>query len=168
MDLQMNRINRIIRHPLWTGAMAQINELEKDRIFCSHDIDHLLHVARIAYIESLEKNLNISHNISKEMIYASALLHDIGRGMQYEQNVPHDLASVAIARTILPECGFSHDEMTEIVNAIAAHRDEDTAGFEDLRGLIYRADKLSRNCFSCPAEGECNWDDTRKNRTIRR
>lgn len=164
MNLQINRVNRIIRHPLWKGALNQINELEKNIMFCSHNLEHLLDVARIAYIESLEKSMNIS----KELIYAAALLHDIGRGMQYEQNVPHDLASVALARSILPECGFSHDEMTEIVNAIAAHRDEETAGFDDLRGIIYRADKLSRNCFNCTAEGECKWNDTRKNRTIRR
>lgn len=164
MEKQLNRVNKILRHPLWIKAVEQINDLEKKRIFCSHNIDHFLHVARIAYIESLEKGMNIS----KELIYATALLHDIGRGMQYEQDIPHDLASVAMARTILPECGFSHAEMTEIINAIAAHRDADTAGYEDLRGIIYRADKLSRNCFKCPVMGKCNWDNDRKNRNLRR
>ena len=32
--------------------------------------------------------------------------------------------------------------------------------------LIYRADKKSRNCFSCKAEPECYWSSAKKNMTI--
>jgi len=52
----MERLNRILRHPLWKGALQQIEELESERIFCRHDLDHFLHVARIAYIENLKKS----------------------------------------------------------------------------------------------------------------
>ena len=41
---------------------------------------HLLDVARLAWIFNLEAN----QEISKERIYAAALLHDIGRHIQYE------------------------------------------------------------------------------------
>ena len=34
--------------------LERLKELEKDRIYCHHEIGHLLDVARIAYIENLE------------------------------------------------------------------------------------------------------------------
>ena len=52
----MERINKISEHPLWKLHMTQLKEAEKDRIFCKHGIEHLLDVARIAYIENLEQN----------------------------------------------------------------------------------------------------------------
>ena len=68
----MERINKISEHPLWKLNMTQLKEAERDRIFCKHGIEHLLDVARIAYIENLEQNCGVS----KEGIYAAALLHD--------------------------------------------------------------------------------------------
>ena len=50
----MKRVNRIIRHPLWQGAMAQIESMEETRVYCKHDLTHLLDTARLAYIENLE------------------------------------------------------------------------------------------------------------------
>ncbi|ERI70706.1 hypothetical protein HMPREF1548_02087, partial [Clostridium sp. KLE 1755] len=34
---------------------------------------------------------------------------------------------------------------------------------ESLRGVLYRADKKSRSCFACPAEGACSWPPSKKN-----
>ena len=34
---------------------------------------------------------------------------------------------------------------------------------ESLRGVLYRADKKSRPCFACPAEGACSWPPSKKN-----
>ena len=56
----MERINKISEHPLWKLHMTQLKEAEKDRIFCKHGIEHLLDVARIAYIENLEQNCGVS------------------------------------------------------------------------------------------------------------
>ncbi len=159
----MERVNRIIRHPLWKGALQQIEALEKDRDFCRHDLDHFLHVARIAYIENLEQSLDLS----KETIYAAALLHDIGRGLQYEKGLPHEDASTALAQGILTDCGFCEGEKKVIVDAIAAHRNADVARGYDLAGILYRADKASRNCFVCKAETECNWSREKKNTYIK-
>ena len=53
----MKRVNRIIRHPLWQGAMAQIESMEETRVYCKHDLTHLLDTARLAYIENLEESL---------------------------------------------------------------------------------------------------------------
>lgn len=155
----MERVNRILRHPMWKGALAQIEELEKERPFCGHGADHLLHVARLAYIENLEQD----RRISKELIYGAALLHDIGRGLQYTDGIPHEEAGYAMAPQILADCGFGGQEKDDILEAIRCHRDKGVAKEPSLRGLIYRADKKSRNCFACAAEAQCDWKKEKKN-----
>ena len=83
--------------------MERLAEYEKDRIFCRHGMEHLLDVARIAYIENLENN----RGISKEIIYGAALLHDIGRYLQYTEGIPHEKAGEELALEILKDSGFS-------------------------------------------------------------
>ena len=143
----MERVNRICSHPLWKGSLKKIQELEQDRIFCRHTIEHFLDVARIAYIENLEKGLHLS----KETIYAVALLHDIGRHLEYTQGIPHEEGSFQIAEEILKVCGFEKEEQEEILSAIQAHRRQETGFADNLAGILYRADKKSRNCAFCPA-----------------
>ena len=70
----MERVNAICRHKLWRESVDEIARLEQDRAFCRHDRAHFLDVARLAYIENLERGLGAD----KELIYAAALLHDIG------------------------------------------------------------------------------------------
>lgn len=70
----MERINQICSHPVWKKYMLEIDNLEKNRVYCKHGIEHLLDVARIAYIKKLESG----YKIEKEVIYAAALLHDLG------------------------------------------------------------------------------------------
>ena len=76
----MLRISYIRKHPLYVSSYQRLQELEQERIFCCHQMNHLLDTARIAYILSLERGIGIS----KEAIYAAAILHDIGKGRQYE------------------------------------------------------------------------------------
>ena len=68
-----------------------------------------------------------------------------------------------IAAPILSACGFSDRETEEILEAIGGHRDVSVKTGKDLAGILYRADKRSRCCFSCPAEAECNWSMEKKN-----
>lgn len=160
--LPMKRVNRIIGHSLWQEAAEEIRRLEEGRIFCGHDTQHFLDVARIAYIEALERGIPIP----KDMIYAAALLHDIGRHRQYEEGIPHEEASGDLAARILPDCGFSSTETEEILRAIRQHRDPETAGGDDLAGLLYRADKKSRACMFCKAQGQCSWPKEKKNMKV--
>ena len=155
----MDRINRIISHPLWQENMGKLHVLEQDRIFCRHGEDHLLDVARLSYIEVLQKNLPIS----REKIYAAALLHDLGRAEQYENGTPHDIAGAALAERILTDCGFPEADRKEIVTAISGHREKLTGNLQDLSGVLYRADKASRQCLFCDAREQCNWSDEKKN-----
>lgn len=114
----MKRVNRIWEHPLYREAYARIQELEQDREFCGHSAEHFLAVARLMRIYDLQEGTGLS----KETIYAAALLHDIGRHLQYLEGTPHQEASAALAAEILPACGFQEIETKEILEAIRAHR----------------------------------------------
>ena len=155
-------LQRIWEHPLFQESLLATERLERDRIFCGHDRTHLLDVARIAYIENLETGADIP----KYLIYAAALLHDVGRHLQYTKDIPHHKASAQIAAKILPECGFSEEDTRLILEAILSHRDRTKSVADGLSGLIYRADKRSRCCFACPAEPECDWSSEKKNLKI--
>ncbi|WP_300696985.1 HD domain-containing protein, partial [uncultured Clostridium sp.] len=99
----MKNIDIIFNNVQYRNALKSLKEYEKDREFCNHTIEHFIDVARIAYIMVLEENLNIS----KEVIYAIGLLHDIGRVKQYEEGISHDIASVEMSKEILKETNFT-------------------------------------------------------------
>ena len=106
-------------------------------------------------------------DIDNEIIYAAALLHDIGKHLQYAEGIPHEKASARIAPDILRECGFDNKETGVIIEAILNHRNKEVAKDRDLNGLLYRADKASRACFDCEAENECNWSREKKNLSLK-
>lgn len=162
-DGTMPRVDAVCAHPLWKECVQKIAELEETRIFCRHDPVHFLDVARLAQIENLERGLGLE----KERIYAAALLHDIGRHLQYEQGLAHDQGSRILAERILPDCGYSREEQEEILEAIGAHREMRTGKLDTLAGVLYRADKRSRMCLFCKAQTECDWPEEKKNRKIR-
>ncbi len=161
----MNRVNQILFHPKYQYALEQDGIRERERQFCRHGIEHFLDVARLAYIYSLEQGLEVE----KDLIYAAALLHDIGRYRQYESEIPHEKASADLADEILPECSFSREEQAQIREAILGHRRKEgreDGGFK-LDSLLYRADKMSRNCFACAAREACKWPADKMNMEIR-
>jgi uncharacterized protein len=141
--------------------MEELGKWESDRMYCKHGLIHQLDVGRIAYIISLEKGLGIK----KDIIYAIALLHDIGKYLQYEKQLPHNETSATMARPILKDCGYNEDEIDQIVQAIYHHRKKSMSKCQ-LDEIIYQADKLSRNCFTCNEKESCNWTDDKKNKGI--
>ena len=145
----MERVNCILEDADFIRYIAKNKESEKERIFCHHDLNHLLDVCRISWILNLEEELSID----KEKIYAAGLLHDIGRWMEYETGQDHAVVSGELAEGILDRCGFSDDEKAYIVEAIKSHRKKEHS--TDLSRILYRADKLSRPCFNCEAIGQC-------------
>ena len=159
----MSRIDAIIRHPVFIGHMEKNEAAEQGRIFCRHDMGHLLDVARIAMLLNLEEGLGLT----KELLYGAALLHDIGRHEQYESGTPHEEAGAQIAPAILADCGYDEKETCVITEAIRMHRNKAIAECADLKGVMYRADKLSRPCFCCKAESACNWKEEKKNKHLR-
>lgn len=156
----MERVDRVLGHPEFQRRLTELTELERDRIFCRHGLDHLLAVARLMLILSREEGIDLP----RDRLYAAALLHDVGRGEQYRTGVPHARAGVPIAEKILADCGFGPEEREELLRAIAAHSGGGDSA--PLSRLLYRADKLSRPCFACPAAGECSWTHKEKNLTL--
>lgn len=155
----MYRVNLVLKNETYKDCLARIRVCERERIFCRHDMAHFLDVARLAYLISREEEIDVP----KEQIYAAALLHDIGRHLQYTEGIPHEEASAQIAPDILRACGFSAEETEAVTEAIRQHRDPQAKKRRDLAGLLYRGDKLSRACFGCAAEAECNWKKEKKN-----
>ena len=80
----MERIQKIWEHPLYQQCLSRIRALEENRIFCRHTPEHFLDVARLAWIQVLEQGLDVS----RPVVYGAALLHDIGRFRQYEEQIP--------------------------------------------------------------------------------
>lgn len=158
----MDRIKLLFCNETFKAYMQKIEELEINRRFCTHKLEHGIDVARIAYIMNLEQNLGFA----KDIIYATALLHDIGRVCEYESNEDHRIASVRIAEELLSQCDFCEPEIAQICSAISAHKKQSEDRKETLEFLIYRADKLSRNCFKCDVYDECYWDESIKNNSI--
>lgn len=98
----MKRVNKILSNVEFKSCLQTIEDFERERIFCKHGLTHLLDVARISYILNLESGLNVP----KEIIYATTLLHDIGRYDQYMYNIPHNQAKNRIVN-ILSSCEYS-------------------------------------------------------------
>ena len=157
----MKKVNEILHNEKYIRYVNEIEVLERGRKYCRHDMKHFLDMARIAYILVLEEKLDYS----KEVIYGIGLLHDIGRAEEYKNNVNHDQAGADIAEEILKETSYSDDEKKLIIDAIVNHGNKncDNKLFE----IIYRSDKLSRNCFECKAEKDCYWSKEKKNMIIK-
>ena len=158
----MKRVNLIYEHPVFQEKFQALQEAEKDRPFCNHTLEHLMDVARLMYIYSLEYELSIS----KEIIYAMALMHDIGRSDQIEKGIPHEQAGATLCDVILPECGFTKGEMDTIKASILHHRKLVKEEKNPYCEMLYWADKKSRNCYACEMQKECNWDEEKMNLKI--
>lgn len=154
----MERYQKIYTNPLYNKLLKSINEAEKERIFCLHGWEHAVDTARIAYILSLEEG----KKINKDILYATALLHDIGR--HDKSGEEHDIAGAKIAAKIMSECGYSEEEVKIATEAILTHRNGSDSEMGD---LLYRADKLSRLCFDCKAQSECYWENERRNNVLK-
>lgn len=161
----MPRVDAILAHPLFRKQLSAIELAEADRKFCRHGLQHLLDVARVAWIRVLEQGVPDS----RELVYAAALLHDIGRAAEYATGESHDEAGERIARRILGTLDhgkrFSPDEVEAILDAVSGHRSNASSAAPLTAALRY-ADKASRACFACPARAACNWPDEKKNLEI--
>lgn len=155
--------NKILSNPHYLQELALLQSLEQDRIFCKHDMTHFLDVARITLLLCQQEQLPADPDV----IYAAALLHDIGRVEEYQKQIPHELASIRKAEAILQEISCEVSKQEEILELIRHHRGSgNSENFKKLAFLFYRADKASRLCFCCPASAECNWSEEKKNKSL--
>ena len=166
--MKEDRIKNIWDHPIFQKIERELAEWEKERTFCRHGVEHLLDVARIATLLVYEAHMEKEY--PKDVIYGAALLHDIGKSRQYEEGIPHESAGEALAAQILADMpkdiAYTEAEKQQILTAILGHRRlRDNP--EPLESLLYQGDKLSRACFACPSQAECNWSIEKKNMEIR-
>ena len=151
----MERVNKILGNQKYIDCTNKNFKSEKERIFCHHDLRHVIDVSRVAYILALEENISIE----KDIVYAAGLLHDIGRWQEYSDGVDHATASAELAVEILRNCGFDSVEEDLICNAIRRHREKGVQK-TPLDKILYRSDKISRPCMECLVVGQCKrFDD---------
>ena len=130
-------------------------------------INHGIAVSNLAY--QVGETIGLPQDQCYELALAG-VLHDIGKALQYEARIPHELAGVDIAEQILAdlpaEAAYTTDEKRMILTARKGHRRlrEDP---EPLEKLLYESDKASRMCFACPAEAQCDWSREKKNMEIK-
>ena len=156
----MERIQPILHSPRYQDWLRQMDELEAGRIYCRHGLPHLLDVARIAALLAAERHAPYP----RDMIYAAALLHDLGRLAQYTTGAPHAQAGVPMAQELLHETAFTAQEQEEILRAVSRHRTGDAP--DSLAQIIFEADHASRMCFACKAADTCYWPEERRNTTV--
>ena len=157
----MKNTEIVLNHKIFNEKINKIENDEKTRVFCKHDFSHLMDVARICYIINLEENLNID----KDLIYVTALLHDLGRADEVDTGINHSILSQEIAQEILEDLDFNDESKQRIINAIKNHRTKEKIDDRFIE-IFYKADKLSRMCFRCPARSICNWSEEKKNKTV--
>lgn len=175
----MPRVDAIWNHPLYQERFGALQRAERDRMFCRHDLQHFLDVARIAWTVLLERTHDVRAEpfscVARDAVYAAAFLHDIGRADEYETGESHDIASARIAAEILgtveQDKRFSSSECDQILAAIAHHRigsgrAASALEAEALADALRYADKATRACYACPVRELCNWSDEKKNLTI--
>lgn len=160
---KMERINKILTDPFFHECLSKTKELEKDRVFCKHGLDHLVDVSRIAYILALEsgrintikKALKIDDKkILKEVIYGAGILHDIGRWKEYQDGTDHAVVGSSLAEPILIRAGFNQEEIGIITTAIFEHRGSERVRSE-LGEVLWLADDYSRGCMECQGRDGC-------------
>ena len=157
----MKNTEIVLNHKIFNEKINKIENDEKTRVFCKHDFSHLMDVARICYIINLEENLDID----KDLIYVTALLHDLGRADEGDTGINHSILSQEIAQEILKDLDFDDISKQRIINAIKNHRTKEKNDDRFIE-IFYKADKLSRMCFRCPARSICNWSEEKKNKTV--
>ncbi|QGG48752.1 HD domain-containing protein [Heliorestis convoluta] len=172
----MKRIEDILEHPLFQQCLKENEKWEAQRPFCHHNLDHLIDVARIAYAMALEMedfssfSKGLGHccrNQTKEVIYAAAILHDMGKWKQYEEGLDHAIVGAHYCENVLMECGFTALERESIAEAIRCHRHKWKGVSKTFLGSILAlADFHSRLCFRCAMQEECNWPERKQRKLI--
>lgn len=148
----MERVNKLMRDPAFQEYMNRIAGHEEERAYCRHTFDHALTVARIAYAYLLERH----SPMAKEVIYAAALLHDIGRFVEYETGADHAAAGAELAGPLLERAAFAQEEREIIRQAIREHRKGPGDELSVLGRALALADDWGRDCRSCQAQKDCH------------
>ncbi|MDD6193938.1 MAG: HD domain-containing protein [Lachnospiraceae bacterium] len=160
------QIDRLLQHPIYRARLECLQELEQDRIYCGHNLEHFMAVGRIAEQVAAANRLLLS----KEVIWGAALLHDMGRVEQYQQGISHEKASEAFAREILFSLNWEASDIDVVCEAVSSHghrqcaqdRWERMSELVSLTEVISFADQFSRKCYQCTVADTCKWTEEEK------
>lgn len=150
--LSIPRVNQILKHSIFKKYSLCNTKAEEQRTFCHHGLDHGIAVARIAYIYLLEQR---NTTISKEVVYAAGLLHDLGRWQEYKTGEDHALAGAELVKPILLDAGFSVEEIETITQGIREHRHNPEEKITLLGRALAYADDWARDCRNCLSKEAC-------------
>ena len=162
MDVQ----KRLERLETYQDRLRRLQQIEKNRAFCRHDLAHMEKCAEIGQWMKRENGLAYSDGT----ILLCALLHGLGRVEEYESGADHRMASAELADGLLRELEVSEEERRKILRAIRSHgRRKDAARMwyarkriRTLEGLLRFSDQFSRPCYRCRARRECKWREDEK------
>jgi uncharacterized protein len=101
----------------WEPALSErVNAAVADE-WTGHDIYHCLRVKALALRIAEEEGLD------SEILVATAYLHDIGRGREFEGHGDHVIYGQAQAAVILPEVGFPGSKVEAVRQCIVFHEE---------------------------------------------
>ena len=126
----MPRLDAIWADEVYQREYRRLEELEQTRVFCRHGIRHLMDTARIMWALNLER----ACGLSQDVVYAAALLHDIGKALDHEIEGSHVQIGVEVAR--------KYKENPAVIHAIEAHHG-DVEPKTPLAFIVMAADAIS-------------------------
>ena len=94
----------------------------KDKIQCyfksggGHGFDHVQRVHDVAV------KISEGEDVDMDIVRAAALLHDIARSKEDEEDICHAEEGSKMAKEILKEMNFPEEKIDKVVHAIAVHR----------------------------------------------
>lgn len=148
----MKYAKKILKHPKFIEYLKLNKTEEVNRKFCHHDLQHALDVGRVAYIIALENK----YDLSKDIIYSTALLHDIAKWKQYREKLDHAAEGAMLAGQILDDINMNEQDSEIILDAIRNHRVKGK-GTSPLSLVLYSGDKSCRPCIGCSMVKDCDW-----------
>ena len=120
-------IKYIEKHEIWGEVMNTYNdiieEMKKELGSRGHDIDHIIRVYKLA-VNIAEQEQN-NYNIDMDILKLAAILHDIGRKKEDEDNtgkIDHAKIGADMAERLLKDKGYAQDKINKVKSCISRHR----------------------------------------------
>lgn len=127
--------NRILNKDICLFAEEYMKKHMK--LDSSHDINHVYRVLHMAM------DIVQTETADAEIVYLAAVLHDVGRRYEDEQNKSHALIGADMAYEFLVNNKYDRDRATWISDCIRSHRQSDKIEPATIEGkILFDADKL--------------------------
>jgi uncharacterized protein len=92
-----------------------------------HDLYHCLRVKRLALRIADGEDAVAGERLDRDVLVATAYLHDVGRGREWQGEGDHVDMGLAAAREVLPTIGFPAGKVGDVVRCIRHHEEYEWA-----------------------------------------